>query len=122
MTDRRLKPCPNRPNCVSTQAADAVHRMPALPYRDLTEARARLLAVLATQPRCRLITVEETYVHAECRSEVFHFVDDVELLFDEAAHLLHFRSAARLGYRDFRVNRERMEAISGEFLRRAPAP
>jgi uncharacterized protein (DUF1499 family) len=38
-------------------------------------------------------------------------VDDVEFTFDETAGLIHFRSAARLGYGDMGMNRARMEAI-----------
>jgi uncharacterized protein (DUF1499 family) len=42
-------------------------------------------------------------------------VDDVDLLFDDKAKVIHFRSAARLGRRDFGVNRERMEEIRRRF-------
>jgi len=117
---RTLRPCPRTPNCVSTQSPDAARRMEPLPYGDLAEARARLLAVLAAAPRAKVVTVEEGYVHAEFRSALFHFVDDVEFLFDESAHRLHFRSASRLGRSDFGVNRKRMEELSREFLKRAP--
>jgi uncharacterized protein (DUF1499 family) len=40
-------------------------------------------------------------------------VDDLELLFDEAAGLFHVRSASRLGRRDFGVNRRRVESLRG---------
>ena len=53
---------------------------------------------------------------AECRSRIFRFVDDVEIHFDDDAKLIHFRSAARLGRRDFGVNRERMERVRQDFL------
>jgi uncharacterized protein (DUF1499 family) len=94
--------------------------MEPLPYGDLAEARARLLAVLAAAPRAKVVTVEEGYVHAEFRSAFFHFVDDVEFLFDEPTRRLHFRSASRLGRKDFGVNRKRMEELGREFLQRAP--
>src|SRR3954464_7121153 len=116
---RTLKPCPKSPNCVSTQSPDAAHRMEPLPYGDLAEARARLLAVLAAAPRAKVVTVEDGYVHAEFRSALFPFVDDVEFLFDEATQRLHFRSASRLGRSDFGVNRKRMEELGREFQKRA---
>ncbi|HTQ79323.1 MAG TPA: DUF1499 domain-containing protein [Thermoanaerobaculia bacterium] len=112
---RTLRPCPKRPNCVSTEALDAGHRMEPLPYRDLAEARRQLLGILGGMPRSKVVEQDETYVHAEFRSAFFRFVDDVELVFDEKAKLLRFRSAARLGYRDFGVNRKRMEEIGKAF-------
>jgi uncharacterized protein (DUF1499 family) len=111
---RALPPCPKSPNCVSTQSLDAGHRMEPLPYKDLEETRARLLALLAEKKNARVVTVEPTYVHAEFRSALFRFVDDVEFLFDDKARRLHFRSASRLGRSDFGVNRKRMEEIVRE--------
>ena len=46
-----------------------------------------------------------------CRSRIFRFADDVDFRFDDEARLIHFRSASRLGRKDFGVNRERMEGI-----------
>lgn len=111
-----LPPCPKSPNCVSTQSPDAGHRMEPLPYRDLEEAQARLLAILRGKSNAKIVQVEPAYIRAEFRSAIFRFVDDVELLFDEKAKLLHFRSASRIGHSDFGVNRKRMEEIGREFL------
>jgi uncharacterized protein (DUF1499 family) len=91
--------------------------MEPLPYRDLETARARLLAILKGKSNAKVIQVEPTYIRAEFRSAIFRFVDDVELLFDEKAKLLHFRSASRVGRSDFGVNRKRMEEIGREFLK-----
>ena len=123
MTPRQLRPCPRTPNCVSTQSADAAHRMEPLAYSDLEEARARLLAVLGamgTRSNAKVVTVEPAYVRAEFRSTLFRFVDDVEFLFDEKAKRLHFRSASRIGRSDFGVNRKRMEEIAREYQARTP--
>jgi uncharacterized protein (DUF1499 family) len=54
---------------------------------------------------------DETYLHYECASLLLRFVDDVEFLFDEPGKTIHFRSASRVGYGDFGVNRRRMEDI-----------
>lgn len=92
--------------------------MDPIPYAgSLPEARKRMLAVLRDYPRTKIVQEEPDYLKAECRSKVFRFVDDVEIAFDDAAKLVHFRSAARLGVRDFGVNRKRMEEIRGLFLR-----
>jgi uncharacterized protein (DUF1499 family) len=50
---------------------------------------------------------------------VLRFVDDVEVVFDDDAKTIHFRSASRTGYGDLGVNRARMEqvrALVGEKL------
>jgi uncharacterized protein (DUF1499 family) len=66
--------------------------------------------------RCTLVKADTEYIHAEFRSALFSFVDDVEFLFDDSAKLIHFRSAARTGYYDFKVNRNRMEDIRKRFM------
>ena len=76
-----------------------------------------LLVVVAYLPAldAGYIIDDDNYVHAEFRSRIFRFVDDVEFFFDEADSVVHFRSAARTGYSDMGVNRKRMEEIRTHF-------
>ncbi|HYG63163.1 MAG TPA: DUF1499 domain-containing protein [Thermoanaerobaculia bacterium] len=121
MPTSRLAPCPRTPNCVSTQAPPGPQHMDPIPYTGTrAEAQERLLRVLRAHPRTRIVKQEPGYLHAECRSLIFRFVDDVELEIDEAARLIHFRSASRLGRKDFGVNRARMEQIRAAFLAQTP--
>jgi uncharacterized protein (DUF1499 family) len=90
--------------------------MDPIPYAgSLAQARAKLIEVLRNYPRTRIVREEPEYLKAECRSAFFHFVDDVEFVFDDDAKRIHFRSASRLGRKDFGVNRKRMEEISTAF-------
>lgn len=108
--DGRLAPCPASPNCVSSQASDAQHQIEPLPLSgDPSRTRARLLAVLASEPRVRLVAQSDQYLRAEYSSRVLHFVDDVEFLLGERA--IDVRSASRLGHSDFGVNRARVERL-----------
>ncbi|HSC20860.1 MAG TPA: DUF1499 domain-containing protein [Solirubrobacterales bacterium] len=111
----RLKPCPRTPNCVATGSGGRPgQRMEPIPYTNGAAARARLRAILRELPRTRVVEDDldgSGYLHAEVRSALFRFVDDVELAFDDGRGQLHFRSASRLGRSDFGVNRRRMEAI-----------
>jgi uncharacterized protein (DUF1499 family) len=112
-----LRPCPSTPNCVSTDATDRVHAMPPLPYPGSAEdAYARARAALLAEPRTRIVTERPGYLHAEARSRFWRFVDDVEVLVDEEARVVRFRSASRLGRKDFGVNRARMERFSERFV------
>jgi uncharacterized protein (DUF1499 family) len=112
--DGRLATCGRRLNCVSSQAdpADAQRSVAPIPFKG--DAQAALSAARKAVERMRRATVirqEGNYLHAEFRSKLMGFVDDVELMFDERSGVLHVRSASRLGRRDFNVNRERVEAL-----------
>jgi uncharacterized protein (DUF1499 family) len=119
-----LRPCPSSPNCVSTDAQDARHAMPPLPWRgSVAEAQSRARAALLAEPRTRIVQERPGYVHAEARSRLFRFVDDMEVLVDSAAGVVRFRSASRVGHSDLGVNRRRMTAFTRRFAAAAgPAP
>lgn len=115
----RLAPCPASPNCVSSQAdpGDRLHYVPPLPLSlPIAEVQARLRAILADRPRVELLRDEPGYMHAVFRSATMGYPDDVEFYFDEAAGLLHYRSAARLGYGDMGVNRARIEQLGADLM------
>lgn len=116
VADGRLTPCPPTPNCVSTQSQDEQHRMEPLSYRGTTAAaRNTILHIIRTMPHTTLITNNPHYIHAEFRTQLWRFVDDVEFYFDEETKQIHFRSASRLGQGDMGVNRKRMETIQAAF-------
>ena len=112
----RLAPCPNSPNCVSTQTSDSQHTMEAI-VLDVSpdDAMRKLKAVLAVIPRMEIITETESYIHAEATSLIFRFRDDVEFFIDQQSNLIHFRSASRVGKSDLGANRKRMEEIRTAF-------
>lgn len=91
--------------------------MEPIPYNGTpAEVRERLREVLRSYPRTRIVQEEPGYLKVECRSRIFRFVDDVELVFDDEARQIHFRSASRVGYGDRGVNRKRMKEIAAAFL------
>jgi uncharacterized protein (DUF1499 family) len=115
--DDKLPPCPASPNCVSSDATDEAHRVE--PYRLLVAPQQgwqALLEVVAALPRTTVITKTEEYLHAESRSALFGFVDDVEFQLRPADKTIAVRSASRVGYWDLGVNRRRVEQ-SRELLR-----
>jgi uncharacterized protein (DUF1499 family) len=113
----KLAPCPRSPNSVSTESEDAAHLIDPIPFTTSTaEARGRMLAILRSMPRTTIVTQREDYLHAEFRSAIFRFVDDVEVYFDAPAKHIQLRSASRLGYSDLGVNRRRVEEIRRRFL------
>jgi uncharacterized protein (DUF1499 family) len=111
-----LRPCPSTPNCVSTGASDARHAMPPLPFADgPAGAQARARAALLAEPRTRIVAEAPGYLRVEARSRLLRFVDDVEVVVDDRAQVVRFRSASRVGRSDLGVNRARMTRFSGRF-------
>lgn len=112
----RLSPCPNSPNCCSSQSSEQSQFIEPLRYQETQQlAQQKMLSLLQRMQRAKIITVSENYLHAEFTSAFFHFVDDVELYFDDETKTIHMRSAARSGYYDFGVNRKRLEAIKSQY-------
>lgn len=109
----QLAACPPTPNCVTTQAGLATQQMAPLAFTgSAVAAQARLKAIVDAQARATLITETEGYLHYEFRSAAIGFIDDVQFVVDEAAGVIHFRSASRLGRGDANVNFNRMTAIA----------
>ena len=106
----RLTACPDSPNCVNSQASDERHAIEPLPLKgSAEETQARLKALLSEEPRATLVEEAPGYLRAEFSSKLMRFVDDVEFMIGGAA--VDVRSASRLGYADFDVNRERIEHL-----------
>jgi uncharacterized protein (DUF1499 family) len=121
LSDGKLTPCPDSPNCVSTQSKSRRHAMEPLPYLETREkSRERILTILKSMKRTKIVERRESYVHVEFRTALWGFVDDVEFLFDDSARVVHFRSASRTGYYDFGVNRRRMKEISQKYVAALP--
>jgi len=117
----RLAPCPDRPNCVSSQAAPGPQAIAPLTFQgEPAAAMSALAAAIATLPGATIVTVRADYVHAEFASAVMGFVDDGEFALDAGAKVIHVRSAARLGHSDFGVNRQRIETLRAAFAARSP--
>jgi uncharacterized protein (DUF1499 family) len=104
--DGKLAPCKRSPNCVSSQASpsDAQHYI--APIHGTMEA---VRAAVQAMPRTTVVSEKSNYLHAEFRTKLMRYVDDVELFFD--GQVVQVRSCSRLGRRDFGVNRKRIEAI-----------
>jgi uncharacterized protein (DUF1499 family) len=108
----KLSPCPDSPNCVSSQSTDEAHLIEPLHYSGRpADARQKLIDILESINRVRFAKVERDYIHAEFRSSVFRFVDDVKFWFPPDKPIIHVKSASRKGYYDFGANRRRVERL-----------
>ena len=108
----QLAPCQNRPNCVcSRNDASARHHVePFAVSGDLAAAFGRLKDLLAGMARTVIVAATDDYLHAVCRTRL-GFADDLECRLCRTDAVIHVRSASRLGYYDFGVNRARVEVL-----------
>ena len=107
--DGTLHPCPDTPNCVHTgmrhpEGTDPVFLRTQLA---LSEVMSELRRVVEAIPRTTDITAAADYLHAQARSRLFRFVDDLELVVADDRELI-VRSASRLGRSDLGVNGRRL--------------
>ena len=114
----KLKACPNSLNCVSSQTQSFIHQISPLSYQSSQQqAIEKIKQSVLVLPRSTLIKETEQFLQFEFKSRIFGFVDDVDIIVDDREKKIHFRSASRIGYSDFGVNRRRIKTIKKNFLK-----
>jgi uncharacterized protein (DUF1499 family) len=107
----KLADCPGKPNCVSSQVSDKAHFVAPITYQEeKLAALMRLKRTIESIKNTTIVKETENYLRIECKSAMMGFVDDMEFYFPEEK-VIHLRSASRIGYSDFGVNRKRAEKI-----------
>jgi uncharacterized protein (DUF1499 family) len=116
-TPTSLAPCPDKPNCVSTEATQGSRRMEPIPFEGEPElALGRLARIVESMPGGEVRRREPGYLHATFTTRLMKYVDDVDLMIDPDARVIRFRSASRIGTWDLGTNRRRMRQIRRRFL------
>ncbi|MDX1595145.1 MAG: DUF1499 domain-containing protein [Gammaproteobacteria bacterium] len=111
----RLRPCPDTPNCVSSEPGTPPgQRVEPLasgagPPRAAWSAFRDAVEAAGGEP----VLESEGYLAATFRSPLFGFVDDLEARLDRETGVIHVRSASRVGRSDLGANRARIERIAG---------
>ena len=94
----RLKPCPDSPNCVSSQSTDEEHEIDPLPLATSpSEALEELKNIILSMERTSIIEQTDDYLYAEFKSAMMGFVDDVEFYVDAENEVIHGGAGARGG-------------------------
>jgi uncharacterized protein (DUF1499 family) len=116
MIHREITHCPGTPNCVCSIDTDRIHGIDPITFHGTQEeAEEKIKHVIATMERSKIVKSTGDYVHAEFKSKLFGFVDDVEFFIDEKGGLIQVHSESRTGIYDFGVNRKRVEEIRHRF-------
>jgi len=117
LRDGKLVPCPNTPNCVSSEHKGKRSEIEPLVFHGTPERAWEKLKAAIVSIGGDIEKDETTYLWATFRSKIFRFVDDVECRMDEKNKVIHLRSASRVGYSDMGVNRRRVEKIRSKFYK-----
>jgi uncharacterized protein (DUF1499 family) len=104
--------CGNKPNCVCSLDNRPNYMILPLDWAG-SEAMGieKIESLVNSFPRTKVISKSGNYLHAEFRTSIFGFIDDVEFLVDVNAKKIHIRSASRLGYSDLGANLSRVEKL-----------
>ena len=109
-----LAACPSQPTCVSSQAADDLHRVAALGHTGDTLRAVSMLREVVERMGGRIEHENQGYLHAVFVTPPLQMRDDLELLVLPGGRI-EVRSASRFGFRDFGVNRDRVEQLRQAF-------
>lgn len=109
--------CPTSPNCVSSDSTSDEHRVAAFPINpEATDVWQAVIAAVQAMPRTTVVTDQNNYLHAECRSALMGYVDDLQLQLRPEQGEIAVYSASRLGYSDLGVNRKRVNQLREQLL------
>jgi len=116
----QLASCWRSPNCVSSQAdpGDREHFIAPLPLP--ADPETQLPAALGALRGAGPVTQDGGAYRVTCRTPRLRFADDVDLVIDTQAGVVHVRSSSRLGHSDMGVNRRRVNQLR-EHLSALPA-
>ena len=97
-----LKPCFNPLNCVFFQKE----------FQDVDKTFDQLVKIAQKIPRTTVLEISESYWRGVCRSLIFRFPDDLEIL--KIGNKIQIKSASRYGGGDLGVNGNRVGKLLTE--------
>jgi len=118
LRDEKLAPCPNKPNCVSSDHKGRTSGIEPLVFEGTPDTAWQKLKTAVINIGGKIEKDDSGYLWATFRSKIFRFVDDMEFRMDAQNNVIHLRSASRVGYSDLGVNRRRAEKLRSKFYQK----
>ena len=118
LVDNQFTDCPEWPRCVSSDSD--IEEKSVAPFEitgDIDSAWAAAKQTVANMERSAIIKEREDYLHAEIISPWHFYTDDLELHLRRPEKQIAVRSSGRIGYFDFHVNRDRVQALRAELAK-----
>ena len=97
----KLSECLIETNCVLVEWS----------FINIDSSYKKLVQIASLLPRSKVLEQRENYWHGLCRSMIFRFPDDLEILKLPRQKIVQVRSASRIGLGDLGVNRNRVETL-----------
>lgn len=113
-----LPACPPSPNCVNSEVDTEHFVKPFVLEGDTATAWQQIRDQVIQSKRTTVVFEQADFIHAEVVSPLRVYTDDLVLRLDAENNLVHLRSSSRLGYYDFGVNRDRVEALRSALVER----
>ncbi|WP_316896917.1 DUF1499 domain-containing protein [Pseudodesulfovibrio indicus] len=111
VTNGGLADCPDRDNCVASEASVPGKRVPPIPATGTEGEVMDRLAEAVQRLGGEVAERRGGYLRAVFTSRLWRFRDDLECLYRPGKGVIEVRSAARVGYSDLGVNRRRVEDL-----------
>ena len=112
ISQKSLSPCDSKPNCVSSLNFDDNNFIAPIPYSGSREdAKKTLIKILKSVNLRGTVVSSGNYIHSEFVSSLFGFTDDVEFIIEDRHQRIQLKSASRVGFYDWGMNRKRIETI-----------
>lgn len=111
----KLRSCPNRPNCICSDFENHESQVEPLVFTGDVENAWNNARAAVQDIGGKIRKETNSYLWATFTSRVFRFVDDLELRLDSTHRIIHVRSASRVGYLDFGVNKKRVQNLRIRF-------
>ena len=107
--------CPDTPNCINSEyPSDKAHFTAPIELPVNNNSMRHCHTVIRAMGG-HIQYEDPYYLAAVFSSSLFGFVDDFEVRRDEQSHMLHVRSASRVGHSDFGINRNRVRTFKWMF-------
>lgn len=106
-----LQDCPNKPNCVSSQAKDSKHYIEPISIDNKHQDIKKSLITVIHKFEGKILENNENFLKVVFYSKFFGFEDIADFEIERDKKIINIRSAAETGWYDFGVNRKRMEKI-----------
>ena len=80
-------------------------------FSNLNQAFDKIIEICNNLPRTEVIEATEFYWHGVCRSLIFRFPDDLEILKLHNKGVIQIKSSSRIGASDLGVNKQRIKKL-----------
>ena len=117
LIEGQLQHCPKSLNCVCSCDEDEGHHIAPLPFGS-ENTLGQIQTFLSDNYIAQVVEATPTYLHVVVTTPVLRFKDDLEFQVNREKGEVQVRSGARVGSKDFGVNRARIEKLRA-FLKSA---